>query len=521
MSLRKQTLLIITIVMVGLIGLLYAITQFILLDSYRQLEDQDTRQNVQRTLNTLANELESLSATTADYARWDDTYAFVEDGNEDYIAQNLTDSSFVNLGVNFMIFANVSGEIVFQKAVDLETGVEHELPTGLDLAPESPLFHHADNESSVAGILIADEGPILIASRPILDSLLERPTRGSLIFGQLLDAAKIDTLSQSLSLPMTFYETGSDALPADFRAALTEKSPVTIHPLTGEQIAGYALINDLENRPALMLRIDLPRDIYNQGWASIRLFLVLLLVVGLVVAIVIALLLDRIVIGPLTHLSRDVDSITQAGIQGRVSVSGQNELADLARDINRMLETLEQAQKTVRESDQRLQTVVNSAPIILWAADNTHKLALLEGRGLDFLEISPGQGVGSLVSKTLGNIPQLIDEMNQAFGGEAVSSIMPVKDLTFDASCTPIRNGEGTVVSVIGVAVNITERMMAEEALGTAHKNLDIQKRQLERSRELLRATLDQLNDTFQRGASQDEIKEYLAFVRTQMKSVE
>jgi sensor domain CHASE-containing protein len=43
------------------------------LKSFDDLEEQDIRLHAQRLINATSAEAEALSATTADYAHWDDT----------------------------------------------------------------------------------------------------------------------------------------------------------------------------------------------------------------------------------------------------------------------------------------------------------------------------------------------------------------------------------------------------------------------------------------------------------------
>ncbi|MBN1762384.1 MAG: histidine kinase, partial [Methanomicrobia archaeon] len=99
-SLRKKTLIIIGITIVCLIVILYGVSQVLLLHSFDKLEEQNTRQNVERVTNALSHEFSQLDTTTYDWAAWDDTYAFIEDRNEEYIASNLIDGTFADLELN-------------------------------------------------------------------------------------------------------------------------------------------------------------------------------------------------------------------------------------------------------------------------------------------------------------------------------------------------------------------------------------------------------------------------------------
>ena len=114
-------------------------------------------------------------------------------------------------------------------------------------------------------------------------------------------------------------------------------------------VAGYTLVNDIYGHPALLLRVTLPRPIYEQGQVSTRYQLISLLAVGLVFGIVTLILLEKLVLSRLARLSADVSRIGTSGdLSVRALVSGKDELSHLANEINGMLGALEHAQ-TKRE----------------------------------------------------------------------------------------------------------------------------------------------------------------------------
>lgn len=522
MTLRRKTLAIIGLVLVFPIVILYIASQTILLASYEQLEQQNMTRNVQRAINTLNNILGSLSTNTSDYAFWDESYRFIQDGNEDYITSNLNDPAFVNLGLNLMVFANAENEVVFKKAVDLETGERIAFPTELEryLTPDSPLFQHVDDDSNITGIVLLDDGPLLLASSRILTSERQGPSAGSLIFGQFLNAAKLADIAEALQLPITLAYLNADQLTEDFRLAaesLGANNPIVVRALGADRIAGYTQINDLTGTPILLLRVDQPREIYAQGQATISLFMLLLVSGAVVFSGVVLLLLERAVLSRLERLSADVTNISASGnITARVSAAGTDELARLGQDINTMLERLETTQATLHESNQRLRAILSNAPILLWAVDNTGHLILMEGKDLARLGLESGNIIGKSIFDLYQYESQFLGEVRRALAGESFSSVVSIRGFTFDAYYTAVRDAEGSVLNVIGVATNITERVMAEEALGEAADNLEKQKHQLDRTRVLFRSTLEQLSDTLNRGADQRELIDYLQFMQSQ-----
>src|SRR5262249_43960570 len=137
----------------------------------------------------------------------------------------------------------------------------------------------------------------------------------------------------------------SSQLPSDFdavRSALLQGGPTVVQPLNGDMIAGYTLVRDIYGSPAVMLRVALPRPIDEQGELSREYHLISLLVVGVVFGIVTLVLLEKLVLSRLAQLSDDVSRIGTSGdLSVRAGVSGSDELAHLAGEINGMLGALE------------------------------------------------------------------------------------------------------------------------------------------------------------------------------------
>ncbi len=355
MTLRRKTLLIIAGTFYGVIILLFFISRTILLESYADLEGQSTYRDVDRVLASYSQQLASLETTASDWAAWDDTYAFIADASEEYIRSNLTDSTFTGLGLNLMLYADSAGQIVFSKAFDLKNEEAIPLPQSIPdyLAGHEFLVNHKDTESSYAGTIILPESPMLIASHPILTSEDEGPIRGTLLMGRYLDAAKINELAEITFLSINIYQFDDPRLPPDFsvaRSSITVTSPVFVQPLGEQSIAGYTLIKDISGHPALMLRVDTPRDIYHQGQSAISYLILTIVGVSLTFGVVTLLLLERQILSRLSYLSRSVSDIGTGGkLSARVSVPGSDELSRLGATINGMLAALEQSETELRE----------------------------------------------------------------------------------------------------------------------------------------------------------------------------
>lgn len=372
MTLRKKTLLIIGATLACLFAIVYLFSSYILLGGFAGVERDETIDNVQQANHAITSEVEAMAAQARDWSFWDDTYLFIEDRNQKYIDSNLdADESFVNQQLNFMIFVNNSGEIVFSREFDL---LENEFlpasgfPPAL-LAENPSLLEHADEEDGKSGVIMFSGEPVLVTSQAIVTSRGEGPVRGSLVWGRYLDQSQVDAFADLTHLPLEVLPVADEQLPEDYQlayASMSDAEPDAVHPLNDNTIAGYMRIDDIYGEPALLLRVSLPREVYDQGQSSMHYFLYTLGVIGLVFIVTILLLLERLVLARVSRLSDEVMVIgNQGDHSARVHVNGDDELGLLGDVINNMLEALEKSQSRLRDLNLELDTKVQERTLEL------------------------------------------------------------------------------------------------------------------------------------------------------------
>lgn len=301
MTLRKQTRLIFGIALIGLIGVLYTASSTILLNSLKQSEEQETRQLIRGVVGTFARNEDEFNHRFIDWTFWDDTYRFIQDNNQQYIESNLAPKQLALVKLNLVVYINSSGRIVYGTGFNLKTNKKIPVPEALrkQIYAKSLLVHHPNLNSNISGIVLLPEGAMMISSRPILTSQGKGPIRGTLIFGRYLNINEFHKLNQVSSSPLRIHRFNETQIPADFqavRSTLSAKEPISVRRLNEQIIAGYALMTDIYGKPALILRMDVPRETYKQGQISLRYLFISLLVVGLVFSIIILLLVERLII---------------------------------------------------------------------------------------------------------------------------------------------------------------------------------------------------------------------------------
>jgi diguanylate cyclase (GGDEF)-like protein/PAS domain S-box-containing protein len=377
MSLRRRIVFIAGVTALVIATLGYAAGRLIVLQGFVRLEENLARQNTQRAANALASELSSLAASVQDWAAWDDTYSFVDDLNPAYEQANIGDSTFTTLRLNALIYIHATRGLVFGRAYDDKEGSQTPIPTDLreEFAAANPLLQHADPETSNTGLLTTDNGLLLVASHAILPSDRAGPARGTLVMARYLDDTQLERLAQTASLSLDLLRL--DALPvADDVAAIlpgvSSGLPVAVRVLDGSSIAGYALLTDIYGNPAAVLRMRQQRDVYLQGLATANYFGIALILAGGVFILTLLFLLDRTIMLRLAALDARVSAISRSGdASARVTPQGSDELADLARAINRMLQAIQQSQATASEATARYQQLFEEVQTAVLVIDAT------------------------------------------------------------------------------------------------------------------------------------------------------
>ncbi|RPI25005.1 MAG: HAMP domain-containing protein, partial [Chloroflexota bacterium] len=351
MNLRRKVALILGVIVIVLVAILYTTSRAIILGSFLDLEKESTQRDVERVRAAVEDDLSKLNILDGDWAAWNDTYEFIVDQNQEYIDANLMPDTLINLRLNIILYLDAESQVVFSKGIDLESEEETPLPQSLviGLTPSNPLLKHSNPRDSVEGIILLPEGPLLVASHPIVTSEYEGPIRGALIMARYLTPSEVNRLAGLTHMALSFSLYDDPQLDPDFltaKSSITGDQPVYIKPVDSETVAGYTLFEDIYGDPALILRVMIPRDIYSHGQASITYFFWALIAVGLLLGSLTILLLERFVLSRLAKLNKDVNEIGASGeLSAQVSTQGNDEISGLAREINRMLESLDNTEQ--------------------------------------------------------------------------------------------------------------------------------------------------------------------------------
>jgi len=353
-GLRRKTQIIIGFVLLGLLLVLYAVTRNTLLVQFSRLEEQQTRQSVDRVSNALANELDLLNGSARDDSMWDEARDFVRHPQPGWGENAFGVDAFTYLRLNVLAYFDLNVQPVYAREFDGQAHQEKLVRAEMvkELSSLAQGLLRSSSPQGKGGIVELPDGPMLVAVWPVLSSSGKGPVWGALIMGRWLDATERERLGWTQSLqfgvsPAHSLQPASDSYSA--LAHLSGAMPIFVSPLSENQVAGYTLLKDIEGNPSILLRVITPRNVYQQGRTALHYLMFVTLFVGAVFTLVNVALLDRMILSRVIALGRAVSSIgASSDLAQRVPASGNDELSHLAVSINRMLATLEDSEKDLR-----------------------------------------------------------------------------------------------------------------------------------------------------------------------------
>lgn len=478
-SLRGKTILIIFITVFGLVGGLYALARVVLLRGYSTLEADFARQDMDRASSALENEIVTLGHTNNDYSSWNETYSFLQGKNPHFPSSEFPPSAVGQIKVSFVVIFDEAGKEVFGRGYNLRKRQEAPIPADLEVCVRRTALEARVQRTHrpASGIIMLASGPFLMDARPVLKNNSDGVPLGLMIMGRALDDDAMMRLANMTHLSLDLERIDTLASQSKFESssgAIVRPNIVEVRDDGRDSLAAYEEIVDVRGEPAFILRIHLKRDISEQGQTTLLQFLLLLLAAGFTFGAVTLYLLERTVLSRVANLSERITQIGASGdLSARVGVTGKDELAFLANAINGMLEDLQHAETERDEGRARLGMIIEKMPAVLWTTDRDLRFTSSVGAGLEHLGLKPNQMVGSTIYdyfRTEDPEFPVIVAHRRALAGEATSYEIEWQNRDFESHVQPLRDAEGEVVGVIGVALDITDRRHLADQLRQSQK---------------------------------------------------
>lgn len=121
-----------------------------------------------------------------------------------------------------------------------------------------------------------------------------------------------------------------------------------------------------------------------------------------------------------------------------------------------------------------VRAIFNNLDVIVWAVDSGGTIVVSEGGGLKPLGLPPGTIVGQNFYTLYGESSDGVNNMQRALAGETLVVHHSDHGHALESRFVPVRDADEGVVGVIGVTLDITERLRGEAELREQAELLDL-----------------------------------------------
>ncbi|HHQ2800972.1 TPA: diguanylate cyclase domain-containing protein [Pseudomonas aeruginosa] len=361
MPLRTRLLWLFLPLLAASLGGIWLLSESILLSRF----DREDQQRLQEGATVLHNRLDFKLKRHLDivrtYAWWDASYDFIQRPNETFEQENLDHEMLDDLGFDFVLFLDDRGHLQLKQwsppAPDQR--VLFGAPSASDQALLEALQQRAirlgaldfrgRTDHSLSELLLVDNLPTLLVSVPISNNQGSAPAKGAILAGYFLDRERLANLREQMQAdlqPMPNIATDSTWKPMRSRSGSTHNQALlSPRRFIGEHVQQVSVqYLSSSGEPQLRFDITKKRLLYIQGEKAINFFLGASLLVALGAFLVGYLALELWVLRRVQRLNREVAEVGRNAHSIRLSDFGNDELGQLAGEMNQMLERLEHSE---------------------------------------------------------------------------------------------------------------------------------------------------------------------------------
>ncbi|NUP90298.1 MAG: PAS domain-containing protein [Candidatus Sumerlaeia bacterium] len=482
MSLRMRISLLV-IAMFGLSMLeTVVVHRLVVAPSYAQLEEEEALEDARRGVEAVDREAYHLGLFCYDYARWDDMWQFAGAPGEEFIEVNFLPETFTESRLTSVQVLTAGGERIWGGSHDETTGepISLEAFPASGLAPDSPLLRVSADGRGLQGLMLTERGPMLVASRPILRTDGSGPMRGVLVMAREFDAALIRGLSEQTRVHLEIWPAVASLLPEEVEEEVGDlrdrAARFVVH--SESLIHVYHVIEDIAGDPALVLRADVERNISARGAMALRTALLSTLGLGIAGFLIALWVVNRLLVRRVAAIGETVRRLGREGtLPERLRAEGVDELGELEREINRMLDRIEQGEAALRASEAEARKLA----LVASHTDNLVIITDAQGR-VEWVNDGFTRVTGYTLEEMRGRRPGHVlqgPETDQATvarmreciargegcHAEIVNYAKSGRKYWLETEVTPLRDGEGRVTNFIAIQSEISERKAAEEEL--------------------------------------------------------
>lgn len=275
------------VIYIATITFVYFISYNMVINSFLDLENKQNQTNINTLLSNINSQLTRIQGNANDYAKWDDTYAFLNKRNPKYVYENFREgtTAIEDLDLNFMLFVSLNQKTFFSKY------------NSSILSQDQSNFEHDiietfKNNMNITSVYVYKQNYLYISKVEVNTSDETETPNGFVLMGKLINHQELNALTKvfkSISFhtmnPKSLEQ--SDSLDFEFKYIPKAKVIVSLINTTLKNEVHF-FNNNQEYITSIIAENE--REIVNNGLITILIFNV---IIDLFILIILILLYNN------------------------------------------------------------------------------------------------------------------------------------------------------------------------------------------------------------------------------------
>ncbi|HJO95449.1 MAG TPA: CHASE4 domain-containing protein [Victivallales bacterium] len=276
-------------------------------------------------MDAIKNEEEHLALLTKNWSKWDDTFAFINNNNEEFIKSNLNLTTFKNNNLYAILFYSSDKSLMWAGKYNKRKSDYKNLSN----VYETFGINFKDlivGKKPVSGLISTDRGIYIIACSPILKTSSIGTSRGTIFMIRKFNNDLIQKISNRVSLNISFKKV----------IKVKEESNKPFFKESGNDILSSNIyIPCLNNGNYVLLHANIQRGIFSSSLKILNYAQLFICLVTLVLLLIVLLILRKMVIRPLSNLIEYIIFLKKKHKMNNISSTKHNdEIGMLTREFD-------------------------------------------------------------------------------------------------------------------------------------------------------------------------------------------
>ena len=316
-----------------------------LLKSFTDIEIDKAHTDAKVVLNYIQNDLHKMNSINVDYARWDDTYNYLNNRNNQYIFSNFSDTtSMEQAKISFVFITDNFGNIVYKKSIKSQKKDAFTESSAKTITSDVTKLLINSKTKNIMGIISYNKIPILISAERITKSDGLGHSPGIFIFVKYYDKDEIKILNQNTELQSELITYDKDII---FNNDSSKKD--TFVKVNNENfITSYGLLNNIFSKPSFFVKITTQRTVFRKAQNTMDLYLLILLSALILFSLSIFILIHVFVVKKIKIINLTVENVHSShDVFTSIILKGNDEISELGFKFNDMFYRLKKSDETI------------------------------------------------------------------------------------------------------------------------------------------------------------------------------